>query len=490
MEVNINDLNGEADELFNQEKFDEVIELLTDEVLEQQKDAGLYVTKGAAWYNKKDYDKAIKDYNEAINISSNYELAFYNRGLAWFAKKEYDKAIEDYSNAIKHNPDYKDEYYLNRGHARKAKEEYEKAIYDYTKAIKINPDFENAYYSRGLARKERKIAPQKSKQDFEKYLELTIGKDETSIKYAKYYIEELEVRIKNKKLSAIADLIAKIKDMLLISENCVTHYTSLSTLKSLILDSSEFRISEGNFMNDPSEGKEFFNFLEYKPDISCKDGSIFEKFSPKPFIGSFVPKDKNDDLNMWRFYGKENGVEAKGCAITLRMQDFIDYIKDFTSNEKNKDARPDDESDIQFYRVAYVIQNEPNKFYIPNSDKSKSKELNTLIEELKKEVKSYKVKDRTALEKYLNSIAFLFKNDAYKNENEVRLVIQGIGLPKKYNLNSGTPNVYIELTSIKDIVEQITLGPKVDTKNEWASAFHYSYKSNAPEIRISLLPYK
>ncbi len=84
----------------------------------------------------------------------------------------------------------------------------------------------------------------------------------------------------------------------------------------------------------------------------------------------------------------------------------------------------------------------------------------------------------------------MFKNDAYKNENEVRLVVKGIGFPKKYNLNAGSPNVYIELASVKDIVEQITLGPKVDTKDEWKLALNYSYEGKAPKIKLSRLPYK
>ncbi|WP_165064956.1 hypothetical protein [Desulfovibrio sp. ZJ200] len=42
----------------------------------------------------------------------------------------------------------------------------------------------------------------------------------------------------------------------------VTHYTTLSALKKLVYDESKFRLSEGNFLNDPSEGRELFNFLD------------------------------------------------------------------------------------------------------------------------------------------------------------------------------------------------------------------------------------
>ena len=94
----------------------------------------------------------------------------------------------------------------------------------------------------------------------------------------------------------------------------------------------------------------------------------------------------------------------------------------------------------------------------------------------------------------MNSIAFLFKSDAYKYEHEVRLVIKGIEFEKEYNMDVSSPRVYIELVSIKDKVSQITFGPKVDKVkvSEWKAAFHYRYikEENAPTIKISHLPYK
>jgi hypothetical protein len=192
---------------------------------------------------------------------------------------------------------------------------------------------------------------------------------------------------------------------------------------------------------------------------------------------------------MWRFYGKEKGEEAKGCSITLRLEEFIENIENTLSNEKDKEARLDNESDIKFYRVVYVIHNGATKFNIPNSNKSKK--LESLMIELKKKVEPYKEGDnRTSLEKYLNSIAFLFKNDAYKNEDEVRLVMNGIEFTKKYNMGVSSPKVYIDLVSIKDIVSQIILGPKVDKGSEWIAAFQYLYEKRAPEIKFSHLPYK
>lgn len=361
---------------------------------------------------------------------------------------------------------------------------YDKAIADYNKAIIKNPNFENAYYCRGLARKEEGSDLKGSKNDFEKYLELTGNKSEVSTKYAKYYIEYLEEKISDPHLSTIRQLVSQIKEMLLIKEECV-HFTTLSTLKDLILEESKFRLSEGNFMNDPSEGKEFYDYLEYQPFIVCINNSLIENFSPKPFIGSFVTKDKHDDLNMWRFYGKEKGEEAKGCSITLCTEDFIDDINNSLSNEK-KEARLDNESDINFYRVVYLSNG--RNIYIPGSHIGDK--LEKFMEKLKQKVKLYKGNNKISLERYLNNIAFLFKSDAFKNENEVRLVVKGIEMDKKYKMDLIPPQVYIELVPIKKIVKRITLGPKVEKVNEWLSVFYHTYESNAPEIIISHKPYK
>ncbi len=109
-------------------------------------DADAYNNRGFAYYLKQEYDRAITDYNKAIELDPKYAMAYNNRGIAYFLKKEPDKSIADYSKAIEINPKYADAY-NNRGVAYYLKKEYDKAWEDVYKAqglgYKVHPEFLN-----------------------------------------------------------------------------------------------------------------------------------------------------------------------------------------------------------------------------------------------------------------------------------------------------------------------------------------------------------
>ena len=62
-----------------------------------------HTTTGACLEAKKEYDKAIADYTEAIRLDPKNARAYTNRG-GLGRQEEYDKAIADFTEAIRLDP--------------------------------------------------------------------------------------------------------------------------------------------------------------------------------------------------------------------------------------------------------------------------------------------------------------------------------------------------------------------------------------------------
>ncbi|MGC4040850.1 MAG: tetratricopeptide repeat protein [Flavobacterium sp.] len=445
---------------------------------------------GSLYDGKEEYDKAKKFYKKAIEIDPKYTFAYYNLGLTYKKLKEYSKAEECYTKAIEINPNYSSPY-NGLGSLHFQKKEYDKAKEFYNKAIEIKPDGPNPYYNLALIFSLRNEY-QEAKENYEKYINLKNDEDFYLVHLAKSRLEEIENILENKQYEKINIITSKIKDLLCLKKGHITHYTGISVAKYLILNETPFRLSEGTFLNDTSEGTILFEYLKFEATNQNNCGPHAFAFSKKPFIGSFVNHSKNNDLTLWRMYGKENLEEGKGCAITIDIDELRDSIK-----QKLKTGNDDIKSteELEFYKVAYLSN---GKFTFSEAKATEITKLNKLMNDLESEVTAYKAKDPKPKEtlkiiELLNEVAYLFKNAEYQYENEVRLVIkEAIGFEKNIDLSFTPPKVYIELVPILPIIKGITIGPKVDRADEWASAFHYQLakKGLKPEINISRLPYK
>jgi tetratricopeptide (TPR) repeat protein len=108
-----------------------------------------YVNRGLAWAKKRNYDRAEADFTAATPDEKFAFLAFNNRGNIYAEKGDYDHAIEDYSRAIRLRPDYADAYY-GRANVHNELGDTGKAMADFDAAIRIKPDFPAAYVNRGV----------------------------------------------------------------------------------------------------------------------------------------------------------------------------------------------------------------------------------------------------------------------------------------------------------------------------------------------------
>ena len=85
---------------------------------------------------KKDYDRAIADYTEAVQLDPKITSAFVGRGYAHRAKGDLNGAIADYSEAIQLAP--KDPIpFTNRANAYYAQGDIDRAIADYGEVIQL-----------------------------------------------------------------------------------------------------------------------------------------------------------------------------------------------------------------------------------------------------------------------------------------------------------------------------------------------------------------
>ena len=107
--------------------------------------AGLVVLTTAALADSKsdcldsrDHDLRIKGCSAIILRNPKDVIAYHNRGEAYGLKGDLDRAIADYNKAIELNPNYAPAY-NSRGRAYTSKGDYVHAVADVTKAGELTP---------------------------------------------------------------------------------------------------------------------------------------------------------------------------------------------------------------------------------------------------------------------------------------------------------------------------------------------------------------
>ncbi|HVB24757.1 MAG TPA: tetratricopeptide repeat protein [Ktedonobacteraceae bacterium] len=136
--------------LIKEEKYAEMIELLTRAIVLKSDFALAYNNRGLAYKNLKEYTQALADYTQAIALDPKYAFVYGNRGNAYNNLKKYEEAIADYTQAITLDPNDA-KAYNNRGLAYYNLKEYTQALADYTQALTLDPNLATAYNNRGYA---------------------------------------------------------------------------------------------------------------------------------------------------------------------------------------------------------------------------------------------------------------------------------------------------------------------------------------------------
>jgi len=110
-----------------------------------------YMGRGVNYLRKRDYDRAIQDFDEVIRLNPKSSGAFTNRGASYLQKGDYERAIQDFDKAIQLNPRNK-VVFSQRGDLFYREGDYERAIQDFSEYIRLNPGSARAFKNRGRAR--------------------------------------------------------------------------------------------------------------------------------------------------------------------------------------------------------------------------------------------------------------------------------------------------------------------------------------------------
>ncbi len=95
----------------------------------KEKQAEKHFRKGFRYQDQGNLDKALEEYEKALQLNPNYAKVYTNIGTIYLEKKDYDKAIQQFKKVIELNYwDKKAHYnlglvYLYKGKIEKAKEE-------------------------------------------------------------------------------------------------------------------------------------------------------------------------------------------------------------------------------------------------------------------------------------------------------------------------------------------------------------------------------
>ena len=278
---------------------------------------------------------------------------------------------------------------------------------------------------------------------------------------------------------------------------------------------SPMRIGSSTYMNDPTEGEgllELLNLqdleLENKADCPVHN-AFFTCFSSRV-----------NDLNQFRLYGKENSVEASGCCLVfnksgdwLKEPDVSSSFRSFTNKQNGGLKEPAEvdvagleDENLPLYQVAYIayydeyIAKEKCTIWLPDARRPKfgirlkpvGKNLKWhkfRIKELKaalwKLMNLSKIKDED--KKALEYIRYLFKDFAFRDEEEFRLLkIEQIGSDNiKYCQT--TKSVYLPYADIRDIVDEVILGTNYEKsgKERKAEVFQHLMRKYYPNVKVS-----
>ena len=301
----------------------------------------------------------------------------------------------------------------------------------------------------------------------------------------------------------------------------LAHYTSSTVCNKLFgvvneKNSKPMRIGSSSYMNDPSEGKGLMELLAL-PDLELENKTDCSPHNA--FFACF--SSRVNDLNQFRLYGKEDGVEASGCCLVfnkngnwLREPDisapFRDLIKNLDKNSaefKETDISNVEYEKLPLYQVAYIaykdeyIAEEKCEIWLDNfkfgiclKSVDKNSEwhkyrIKKLKEALQQLIKFFKKKANVNDENKnaLEYIRYLFKDFAFRDEEEFRVLKMAEIGSEEIEYCKTTKSIYLPYADISNVVDEVILGTNYEKTNSRrkAEVFQHQMRQKCPYVKVS-----
>ena len=136
----------------NAVKIAESGDIYTDLIQRNPKEGRFYTLRASSWWALQEAEKALADFDRAIELGYEEAHAFISRGLFHASMGNYEKAIADYEKAIEADP--KDiAPVVNRAAVFMMTRRFEEAIEDYTEALNREPKRITLLHQRAIAYK-------------------------------------------------------------------------------------------------------------------------------------------------------------------------------------------------------------------------------------------------------------------------------------------------------------------------------------------------
>lgn len=301
----------------------------------------------------------------------------------------------------------------------------------------------------------------------------------------------------------------------------MAHYTSPHVCHILFgIDNNEtaspMRLGSSTYMNDPSESKSLLDLLNQQ-DLGVENKS--DSASHNAFFTCF--SSRVNDLNQFRLYGKEDGVEASGCCLVFnKNRNWLknaDISATFTfrslseTSGQNSDDLPkvDEYEKLPLYQVAYIaykdeyIAEKKCGIWFPSQEEPKfgirlkpvgnegwhQFRLERLKEALEELIGFFKDKSAVSDESKdaLEYIRYLFKDFAFRDEEEFRLLVIKPIDSEEIEYCKATKSIYIPYADIRNQADEVILGTNYEkTGNQRkAEVFRYRMKQKCPDVKVS-----